>query len=468
VPRECPSAGQWQAKTACQFVCHSGACAGVCAPGASRCFGLEAQTCQPDGQWLTSQVCEFVCSNSVCSGLCSPGSVQCDGQNLQQCSGAGQWQTIEVCPFACAQSGCTGVCSPGQQKCSGLTVQQCDASGQWADVQTCAAGPHSFASCSNGACGTNCISGYGDCDGDAANGCEVNLVSNDAPSVNCGQCGHSCAGGWCMNSKCSSVYLATDSNAVLDVQADSDYVYYGVQYGRLMKVSVNGGAPVQLAQTDGLNSMKLAIDTNYVYWTTSSSYVRRIAKTGGAVATLTSGAGKAHEIVVDDMYAYFASHGSGTIQKVPLSGGTLQTIGAGAPNGLALDPAQDAIVWTDVDSVRGHSLMSSASWTVASGQSTPKGIVVDQAVLYWVNAGTQKAVMKSGAVLALDAASGPIALDAGYVYWTNDAAGAIKRVPREGGAIEVVATGGPYSSIAVDSQVVYFGASSVVGKIAKP
>ena len=40
--------------------------------------------------------------------------------------------------------------------------------------------------------GSECASGFGDCDGVASNGCEVNLLTS---KPNCGTCGHHCTGG---------------------------------------------------------------------------------------------------------------------------------------------------------------------------------------------------------------------------------------------------------------------------------
>jgi hypothetical protein len=55
----------------------------------------------------------------------------------------------------------------------------------------CPAVPNATPGCSSGVCGIgSCNAGYGDCDHNPANGCEVNVTSD---VNNCGACGHVCA-----------------------------------------------------------------------------------------------------------------------------------------------------------------------------------------------------------------------------------------------------------------------------------
>jgi hypothetical protein len=77
----------------------------------------------------------------------------------------------------------------------------------------CPTGPESTATCSHGTCGIVCSAGFGDCDGDASNGCESDLTQ---PGT-CGACGNSC-GGACVNGACESCDdgLALDSAEPLD------------------------------------------------------------------------------------------------------------------------------------------------------------------------------------------------------------------------------------------------------------
>ena len=65
--------------------------------------------------------------------------------------------------------------------------------------------PHQFATCVDGLCGLICEPGWGDCNGNSADGCETNLMVHGG---HCGGCGHSCdtaAGQPCINGACLMV-----------------------------------------------------------------------------------------------------------------------------------------------------------------------------------------------------------------------------------------------------------------------
>lgn len=65
-----------------------------------------------------------------------------------------------------------------------VTIAQCTS------PTNCPAPAHASASCAAGACGiASCDPGFKDCDGNAADGCEINITNNAA---NCGRCGLAC------------------------------------------------------------------------------------------------------------------------------------------------------------------------------------------------------------------------------------------------------------------------------------
>lgn len=64
------------------------------------------------------------------------------------------------------------------------------------------AGPNQVRSCNKGICAYACATGFADCNGNSADGCETNLLTH---AGNCGSCGNACdaaAGQPCVEGKC--------------------------------------------------------------------------------------------------------------------------------------------------------------------------------------------------------------------------------------------------------------------------
>jgi hypothetical protein len=109
---------------------------------------------------------------------------------------------------------CSGACNNAVCSCS-------EAGGGCAtDSDCCPAAGNGAASCnSEGICVQLCPAGFGDCDGNAANGCETNLNS----IANCGACGVACAPtnasgdcstGTCQIASCNPGYEGTNCQTV--------------------------------------------------------------------------------------------------------------------------------------------------------------------------------------------------------------------------------------------------------------
>lgn len=92
-------------------------------------------------------------------------------------------------------STCQLNCNAGFGNCDGNAANGCEV-----DVRTnlmhcgacgraCTAGANQTAACTGGACRVTCNAGFGDCDGNPANGCETNVNTSVS---NCGRCGATC------------------------------------------------------------------------------------------------------------------------------------------------------------------------------------------------------------------------------------------------------------------------------------
>ncbi len=145
----------------------SGTCGFVCLTGYADCDGRSDNGCEAE---LSNSVdhcgaCNRACRPANAVGSCAAGS--------------------------CAVGSCTG----GYANCDGLASNGCevdprtDSSHCGACATACTASPGGTASCAAGVCERRCRAGFADCDGVAGNGCEVDTTS----SLNhCGACGVAC------------------------------------------------------------------------------------------------------------------------------------------------------------------------------------------------------------------------------------------------------------------------------------
>lgn len=99
------------------------------------------------------------------------------------------------------------VCPPGEtlcgERCVNLGVDPTNCGGCGTDCSRIGTNKNGAAFCSYGSCGYVCQQGWGDCNGNPEDGCEVNLGSDQQ---NCGACGRPCdavAGQPCIAGQCA-------------------------------------------------------------------------------------------------------------------------------------------------------------------------------------------------------------------------------------------------------------------------
>ncbi|MEZ4394935.1 MAG: hypothetical protein R3A48_27990 [Polyangiales bacterium] len=196
--------------------CVSGACRRSCAPGFADCDGNEANGCEASLLSPSScGACGVVCGPSTplcagsgatprCSSGCGSTELRCGSACVDPMTSA---SNCGACGNACAPragatvscsgGACRFACAAGRADCDANAANGCevDATSSLAHCGACgrACGPFANASaaCRAGACGIGaCNAGFADCDGDPANGCEVNLNTDVA---HCGRCGGACS-----------------------------------------------------------------------------------------------------------------------------------------------------------------------------------------------------------------------------------------------------------------------------------
>lgn len=201
-----------------------------CAAGWADCDGIGTNGCEQDiatdtancgacGNVCGSSNGQSVCKNGTCSIGCKKGYGDCDGNVKNGCETNLETDVNHCgdCLTVCSKNNDTPTCSSGQcqiscksgyANCDGLRATGCEAS--LASPNTCGkcgndcttSVAHATAACSGGACSYSgkCAAGWGDCDGNKANGCEASL----ATMPNCGACGQDCSGVVHASAICSS------------------------------------------------------------------------------------------------------------------------------------------------------------------------------------------------------------------------------------------------------------------------
>ncbi|MEZ4394664.1 MAG: hypothetical protein R3A48_26625 [Polyangiales bacterium] len=191
--------------------CVDGQCLmNACTPNAARCSdAFTRAVCSGDGAMETAARCPTGqrCDAGACvAQACTPNAARCsDAFTRAVCSADGARETTTRCGTnqRCASGACVAqACAPSSVTCASATVRRvCDSSGSSFVDTACPAPSGASASCSGGTCGFTCAAARGDCDGQSANGCEVDLGSSAA---HCGACGRACASGQsCVASVCT-------------------------------------------------------------------------------------------------------------------------------------------------------------------------------------------------------------------------------------------------------------------------
>ncbi|MBP9197658.1 MAG: hypothetical protein KBF35_08325 [Saprospiraceae bacterium] len=201
-----------------------------CANGFVDCNGMISDGCETNINTSVTNcgscgmVCNLANAVSACSGgvcvisFCDPGFSDCNNNvtdgceiNLNtsplNCGGCGL-----VCSLPNAISGCSGgscvisFCNAGYSNCDGLTSNGCEINLNTSPLNCGGCGlvcnlPNAISGCSGGLCTiSSCNTGYLNCDGVTANGCETNIFTS---SSNCGSCGNVCSTGFhCSGGTC--------------------------------------------------------------------------------------------------------------------------------------------------------------------------------------------------------------------------------------------------------------------------
>lgn len=175
--------------------------------------------CQPGALCQSASDCEsLLCEDGRCSHACPKGSADCDGDYANGCETDTTKDPLHCgacakpCDLSNAEPECVGgacriqSCAAGFSDCNGEAGDGCEVDIA-RDPKNCGACDdacsenHAVADCRDGRCALTCEPGFDDCDHDDTTGCEVSIATDGA---NCGRCGSQCnAGAVCSAGECT-------------------------------------------------------------------------------------------------------------------------------------------------------------------------------------------------------------------------------------------------------------------------
>jgi hypothetical protein len=203
----CPS-GQYcvAAMNRCDNGCRDdAACAATaatprCEPTSRACVACVTDEHCPAGNLCVGSVCVAGCN---AASRCPTGEACCAGacvnpqSNVAHCGACGNRCALDRAAAVCRNATCAVMsCTLPFGDCDGSAANGCevdttaDTAHCGACGRACAARAHATATCAAAVCVYACDAGFADCDGEASNGCEVDTR---ASAEHCGACGSRCA-----------------------------------------------------------------------------------------------------------------------------------------------------------------------------------------------------------------------------------------------------------------------------------
>lgn len=208
--------------------------------------------------------------------------------------------------------------------------------------EPCEAGPGGVATCVDGRCELQCEEGLEDCDGDVANGCEVDLTSD---SAHCGSCERDCQKALCEASTCIPTPVFSEQVSPVSIALDETHVYWvnrglaasmgtiEFPFGSVHRGSRSNDGVVDTIAADQNFTIGIAVDEAHVYWTAASDgTVNRWALDGTSGAEMFVGSRQLPAgLDVDATHVYVAETAAGRIGRADKATGMLQSLALGQP-----------------------------------------------------------------------------------------------------------------------------------------
>lgn len=420
------------------------------------------------------------------AGSCGFGYQDCDGDpdngcetNLstspQHCGACGkQCPNAPSAAPACVNGQCDIACDLFTGNCDGNAANGCetpiekDSANCGTCGNVCGSTNAVESACEQGECKIVCADGFGDCDGSAATACETDLTGPE----NCGACNRGCLGAGCSNAQCEPLPLATGLPGVSALVVSGGLVYLATNQPhacgsstcwtrQLVSVPVTGGDPtLELPDTTAIED--LAADGSGNLYLATGNAVARWAP-GGEIEELAANV-SADALELDATHVYFV--GNGRIQRVPLAGGAPQVLVDGGVDDDRFALGGGSVYFYGKWLEDGIQSVPAAGGTVTVLYPTntrPRGMTADAAGVYWTtdqNPGSVLALVEGSLATVAQAQERPqeIVTDGTTAWWWNRDASQLMRAPVAGGSPSVLSDdqGSSDALLALDAEAVYW------------
>ena len=351
---------------------------------------------------------------------------------------------------------------------------------------TCPSAPHAIGVLVDGACTITCDPGWGNCNGDVADGCEKELTNDVA---NCGACGRdcrTCKGTTCTNGMCDAPLLGSPAVDILHLANDGTRVTYADRNGIGQYDKVDGGSFGVFGVTDspGIGVSGLTVYLISPGTSGGNGIYRTVAEFVGPQAPYVATGQNAEALAVDDTGLYYAvqsgTNGSQLLRCFNCGGNPTSlstsenTVGR---YGIALD--ETTVFFGAGDMIRRVEKVGGEVKTLAVGQK-PISLAVDATHVYWIQTatlslgdsgpadGAVRRIAKTGGGVPETIASGlprPLALTirGDFVYVSDRQARRVWRMDKDGkNPLDLAKGSADFGGLTVDDSCAWFGTSNQI------
>lgn len=406
----------------------------------------------------------------------SGGKAATSSGGMSGSSGSGSVDGGE--PSTAGQGGAAPACGElGQDCCVGASA--CNA----ANGLTCGQGSQ-----------CECDLGATDCDGEAANGCEANLVGD---ADNCGKCEHDCGGGQCVASKCEAVLVVPASTTELwsqtwDPGSSGAFDYVNRDAAGWVgpaKEPVGGKVQLRAYAPDGTPGAFLTNEPNDIpiqlgpfispigiVWTESGT-LRRMSRGGSAIVTVLTNSITALRMDATSLYVlspYAGSNGAlnkfaqGSLTPSPLytvsDKDAYSDVALDGSGGLYLQCSGDFIGGCTLGALYGGSTAGASlavRYTLFAGaENTSRLVATPETVFGYGGAVTKLSLAGPTRSVILPASAGLGAIshavtDGAWVYFIASGSG-LYRMSTAGGTPQKLHSGVALWGLSQDQDNLYF------------